>query len=63
MNTNIFERLKKVKALALDVDGVLTDGAILVTDDGQQLRQFNIKDGYALKKAADTGLPIIIISA
>ena len=56
------EKLKFIKAFVLDVDGVLTDGLILVTENGEQLRQFNIKDGYALQLAVKRGYKIAIIS-
>ena len=56
------EKLKFIKAFVFDVDGVLTDGSILVTENGEQLRQFNIKDGYALQLAVKRGYKIAIIS-
>lgn len=58
----IFDNLKKVKAFVLDVDGVLTDGRVLVNEIGQQLRTFNIKDGYVMQLAIKRGYPIIIIT-
>ena len=45
-----------------DVDGVLTDGSVHVTEDGEQLRKFNIKDGYALQLAVKRGYPVAVIS-
>lgn len=54
--------LPNIKALVFDVDGVLTNGQVLVTTDGEMLRSMNIKDGYALKTAVDQGLEICIIS-
>ena len=56
------ELLRRIKAVVLDVDGVLTDGKVVVTEDGNLLRSMNIKDGYALKKAVDIGLTVIVIS-
>ena len=44
------------------MDGVLTDGTITVTTDGEMLRTMNIKDGYALKTAVDRGYNVCIIS-
>lgn len=44
------------------MDGVLTDGSILVTEAGEQLRSFNIKDGYALQLAIKCGYQICAIS-
>ncbi len=46
----------------LDVDGVLTDGFVHVTEHGEQLRQFNIKDGYAIKLAIKRGFRVAVIS-
>lgn len=58
----IFDNLKKVKGFVLDVDGVLTDGRVLVNEAGEQLRTFNIKDGYIMQLAVRQGYPIIIIT-
>lgn len=58
----LFEKLKSVKAFVLDVDGVLTDGSILITDEGHQLRTFNIKDGYAIQLAVKKDYPILVIT-
>lgn len=44
------EKFKKVKLLALDVDGVLTDGGVYVFEDGRELRRFDIKDGAGIKR-------------
>ena len=56
------EKLKHIKAFILDVDGVLTNGMLLVTEAGEQLRQFNIKDGYALQLAVKRGFKIAVVS-
>jgi 3-deoxy-D-manno-octulosonate 8-phosphate phosphatase (KDO 8-P phosphatase) len=58
----IFERFKRVKAFAFDVDGVFTNGDVLVNEAGEQLRTFNIKDGYALQLAIKHGYPVLIVS-
>lgn len=58
----IFDRFKRVKAFVFDVDGVLSDGNVLVTEAGEQLRSFNIKDGYAMQLAVKKGYPIAIIT-
>ncbi|EHG24368.1 hypothetical protein HMPREF9332_00205 [Alloprevotella rava F0323] len=55
--------LKKIRALAFDVDGVLsTNNVYLFSDDGQPVRTANIKDGYALQLAVKRGLQIAIIT-
>ncbi len=53
---------KKVRIFVLDVDGVLTDGSLLVLDDGQMARRMNIKDGYAIQAAVKKNYRIVIIS-
>ncbi len=60
--SNFKERLSQVKCFVFDVDGVLTNGQLLVTHEGQQLRSMNIKDGYALQLAVQKGYHIIILS-
>ncbi len=59
---NILGAFKQIKVFVLDVDGVLTDGCVLVLDDGQQVRRMNIKDGYGLQLAIKKGYKILIIS-
>ncbi len=59
---NVLADLKNIKLFVLDVDGVLTDGNILLFDDGQAARRMNIKDGYALQLAIKKGYEILIIS-
>lgn len=56
------EYLANITTFIFDVDGVLTDGTITVTTDGEMLRTMNIKDGFALKTAIDAGYNICIIS-
>jgi len=56
------EYLHDITTFVFDVDGVLTDGSVLVTTDGDLLRTMNIKDGYALKTAVDMGYNVCIIS-
>lgn len=59
---NYRKDLSKVKAFIFDVDGVFTDGIIILSPDGEQLRTMNVKDGYALQLAAKKGYQIAIIS-
>jgi 3-deoxy-D-manno-octulosonate 8-phosphate phosphatase (KDO 8-P phosphatase) len=59
---NFKTRLNKVKAFIFDVDGVLTDGSVVLMPDGEQVRVMNIKDGYALQLAIKKGYKIAIIS-
>jgi 3-deoxy-D-manno-octulosonate 8-phosphate phosphatase (KDO 8-P phosphatase) len=56
------QKLKKVTTLIFDVDGVITDGVLLMHPSGEFLRNMSTRDGYAIKKAAQSGLNVIIIS-
>lgn len=62
MSKSYKELMNDIKAFIFDIDGVLTDGTVHIAEDGQLLRQMNIKDGYAMKVAIDKGYPICIIS-
>ena len=59
---NVLAGFKKIRAFVFDVDGVLTDGSLLVMDNGQLVRRMNIKDGYALQLAVKKGYRILVIS-
>lgn len=61
-NVNFKEKLKEIKCFIFDVDGVLTNGMLHVTNDGKLLRAMNIKDGYALQLAVKKGYRVVIIS-
>lgn len=51
-----------IKCLILDVDGVLTDGAIWLTEEGTELKRFHIHDGVGIKRLQNAGVIIAIIS-
>lgn len=55
------EKLKKIKAFAFDVDGVLSSGMIAMPD-GEMLRIMDARDGYIIKKSLDMGIPVAIIT-
>ncbi|MEO6403972.1 MAG: HAD-IIIA family hydrolase [Ferruginibacter sp.] len=59
---NVLQLFKNIRCFVLDVDGVLTDGTLLVLNDGQHARKMNIKDGYALQLAIKKGYRILVIS-
>ena len=56
------EELKHIRNFIFDVDGVFTDGSILIHEDGSMLRTMNTKDGYAVKAALHAGFHVCIIS-
>lgn len=58
----ILEKFSLINTFVFDVDGVLTDGTLLVMPNGLMARRMNIKDGYALQLAVKKGYRVIIIS-
>ncbi|QAA81512.1 HAD-IIIA family hydrolase [Aequorivita sp. H23M31] len=56
------EYLKHITTFIFDVDGVLTDGTVKVTTEGEMFRTMNVKDGYALKTAVEKGFKVCVIS-
>ena len=59
---NILSRLRLIKTFVFDMDGVLTDGGLLVNPGGEWLRRMDIKDGYALQLAIKSGYKVVVIS-
>ena len=62
MEKNYKEYLQHITTFILDVDGVLTDGTITITTNGDMHRTMNTKDGFALKTAVQQGFNVCIIS-
>ena len=56
-------KLLRVRALVLDVDGVLTDGTLTFDEDGRELKSFDVKDGLGLVLLRDLGYRIGLISS
>jgi 3-deoxy-D-manno-octulosonate 8-phosphate phosphatase (KDO 8-P phosphatase) len=56
-------RLSQVKLLALDVDGVLTDGGLYYTETGEELKKFNVKDGLGIKLVMQAGVEVAVITS
>jgi 3-deoxy-D-manno-octulosonate 8-phosphate phosphatase (KDO 8-P phosphatase) len=59
---NIQDRFKQITTFIFDVDGVLTDGTVLLLENGLQARTMHIKDGYALQLAVKKGYRLIVVS-
>lgn len=62
METNYKELLNQIDTFVFDVDGVLTDSSVHITTTGEMLRTMNIRDGYAMKAAVESGYRVCIIS-
>ena len=58
----LIEKAKRVKLLAFDVDGVLTDGGIYINQDGDEFKRFYAQDGHGIKIIQTIGIKTMIIS-
>ncbi len=63
MEEAVIEKARSVKLLILDVDGVMTDGAITYDDEGRETKSFNSKDGHGIKLFMGAGLQVALITA
>lgn len=59
---NVLRHFKHVHTFILDVDGVLTNGDLLITEKGELLRKMNVRDGYAIKKAITENFNVMILT-
>lgn len=59
---NVLEKFKDVTTFIFDVDGVLTDNSLLITESGELLRSMNARDGFAMKLALESDYNIAIIT-
>ena len=57
------ERIKKIKLLILDIDGVMTDGHIIYSIYGDELKFFDVQDGFGLTLLNRAGIKSVIITA
>ncbi|HQW21089.1 MAG TPA: phenylphosphate carboxylase subunit delta [Rhodocyclaceae bacterium] len=56
------EHARQIKLMAFDVDGILTDGTLYFTAQGDEMKGFNALDGHGLKMLADAGITLAIIT-
>ncbi len=63
MNLELALAAKKIKCVAFDVDGVMTDGSLTFLEDGREVKTFNAKDGQGVCMLNDAGLKTAIITA
>jgi 3-deoxy-D-manno-octulosonate 8-phosphate phosphatase (KDO 8-P phosphatase) len=62
MNAALIARARKIKLIAFDVDGVMTDGTLFLADDGQEYKGFHSLDGHGLKMLKNSGVQLAIIT-
>lgn len=63
MTDALIDKIKKIKVLAMDVDGVLTNGTINLDEDGREIKMFNVYDGFGINVFQKIGYRTAIISA
>ena len=59
---NILQSFKPITTFVFDMDGVITDGSLLISNETDWLRTMDIKDGYAMHVAAENGYRMVVIS-
>ncbi len=63
MDSALKERIMKIKVLALDVDGVLSDGKIIIDNNGGEIKNFDVQDGFGMVLLRRAGFKMAIITA
>ncbi|MFT4732218.1 MAG: 3-deoxy-D-manno-octulosonate 8-phosphate phosphatase (KDO 8-P phosphatase) [Gammaproteobacteria bacterium] len=62
IDADLFQRFKAIELLVCDVDGVFSDGTILLGSQGEELKAFNTKDGYGIKALVKIGIKVAVIT-
>ena len=60
---DIRDRASRIKLVAFDVDGTLTDGRLWLTEDGREIKTFHVHDGLGIKRLSRHGIEVALISA
>ena len=55
-------KLKKIKLIGFDVDGVFTDGKIYINEDGEESKAFHTQDGQGIRNLLEIGIKVLVIS-
>jgi 3-deoxy-D-manno-octulosonate 8-phosphate phosphatase (KDO 8-P phosphatase) len=62
INAEVRARVERVKLVALDVDGVMTDGRLIYHDDGTESKAFDVRDGHGTKMLKQAGIETVLVS-
>ena len=62
MNQRLVKKIKKIKILLTDVDGVLTDGGMYYSSKGDVMKKFHARDGMAISLLKKNGIPTILVT-
>jgi len=63
MTDEMVDRVRRLKLMIFDVDGVLTDGTLYFSEAGAELKAFNARDGHGIKMLRQSGVEVAILSA
>lgn len=59
---HIYDKAKRIRLAIFDVDGVLTDGSLYLTDGGEEIKAFSSLDGHGMKMLRNSGVELAIIT-
>ena len=59
---DVFEKAKHIRLAIFDVDGVLTDGSLYISDSGDEYKAFNTQDGHGMRMLKQSGVELVIVS-
>ena len=62
IHDEVIVKAKNIKLVIFDVDGVLTDGGLYFTDDGREMKKFNVKDGLGISLLIKHGIEVAVIT-
>jgi len=62
MKKNLQAKLKNIKMLILDVDGVMTDGRVIIDDSGREIKNFDVRDGHGIKLIQRYGIKVVLLT-
>jgi 3-deoxy-D-manno-octulosonate 8-phosphate phosphatase (KDO 8-P phosphatase) len=62
LDEKLVEKMKVIRLLVLDVDGVMTDGKIIMNDMGREIKNFDVKDGHGIKILMRYGIDVILLT-
>jgi len=63
MSEELQRRLRELRLMIFDVDGVLTDGSLYIGESGAEMKVFNVRDGHGLKMLKESGVEVALLSA
>jgi 3-deoxy-D-manno-octulosonate 8-phosphate phosphatase (KDO 8-P phosphatase) len=59
---DVFEKAKRIRLIVFDVDGVLTDGSLYISDSGEEYKAFNTLDGHGMRMLKQSGVELVAVS-